>query len=91
MSSILLVWIVINVSFVPMAFLWRNWIPPRRRFLLAQAGVFAIVWGVTFLLFGNRYGPLETGLRSLLIPVIQQAAAFLYWRFGRGAPRDRGG
>lgn len=91
MSSILLVWIVINVSFVPMAFLWRNWIPPRRRFLLAQAGVFAIVWGVTFLLFGNRYGPLETGLRSLLIPVIQQAAAFLYWQFGRGAPRDRGG
>jgi len=90
-SNLLLGWIVINVSFVPMAFLWRHWIPPRRRFLPAQLGAFAIVWGVTFVLFGNRYGLLETGLRSLLIPVIQQAAAFLYWRFGRGAPRNPGG
>jgi len=87
-SPLLLVWIVINVSFVPMAFLWRHWIPPRRRFLPAQFGVFVIVWGVTFLLFGSRYDLLETGIRSFLIPVIQQAAAFLFWRFGRGAPRD---
>ncbi len=88
MSNLLLGWIVINVSFVPMAFLWRYWIPPRRRFLSTQLGVFVIVWGVTFLLFGSKYDLLETGLRSFLIPVIQQAAAFLYWRFGRGAPRN---
>ena len=87
MSNLLLGWVVVNVSFVPMAFLWRHWIPPRTRFLPAQVGVFVIVWSVTFLLFGSRYDLLETGIRSFLIPVIQQAAAFLYWRFGRGAPR----
>lgn len=87
MSNLLLGWIVVNVSFVPMAYLWRHWIPPRRKFLAVQLWTFVMVWGITFLLFGDRYGLPETGLRSFIVPVIQQGAAYLFWRFGRGAPR----